>query len=125
VRTTTTKRSTRIAERAKEELASAIARELRDPRVAEVLVTRVHVTDDLGLCRVYFRLTTGGADLASRKRARDGLFAAAGVLRRVLGGALGLRRSPTLDFHYDEAQEKTDRIEAVLAEIKKEHGETE
>jgi ribosome-binding factor A len=125
VRTPTTKRSTRIAERAKEELAAAIARDLRDPRVAEVIVTRVHVTDDLGLCRVYFRLTTGGAEIERRKRARDGLFAASGVLRRLLGAALSLRRSPTLDFHYDEAQEKTDRIEAVLAEIKKDRGDAE
>jgi ribosome-binding factor A len=115
-------RSVRVAERIREEIASAIGRRLSDPRVADVIVTRAHVTDDLQLARVYVRLGSGG-DAASIQNALSGLERAAGLLRRMLGPALGLRRSPVLEFRFDDDQEKADRIEAVLAEIHKGRGE--
>ncbi len=122
MRTSNVQRSIRVAQRIREEIASAIGQRLSDPRVADVVVTRVHVTDDLQLARVHVRLGSGG-DAARIEKALAGLERAGGLLRRILGPALGLRRSPVLEFRHDDGMEKADRIERVLAEIKRERGQ--
>ena len=73
------KRATRVAGRLQEELSAAL-RELRDPRLEGVLVSRVELTDDLQLARVYVRRALGG-DADAIKAALKGLSAAAGRLR--------------------------------------------
>src|SRR3954463_15163739 len=105
----TGKRSARVAERVREEIATALGRDLQDPRLAYVVVTRVEMPDDLQLARVMVRLATGGEDPAMRKGALAGLVAASGQLRKRMGQALGLRRTPELTFHYDEGQDASTR----------------
>ena len=50
------KRSARVAERMRVELATML-RSLRDPRVVGALVTRIELTDDLSFARIYVRST--------------------------------------------------------------------
>ena len=127
----TVKRSIRVAERVREEIARAIERDLRDPRVADVVVTRVEMPDDLQLARVMVRLMklrpghTGNiaVDPDRQRTTLSGLYAAAGLLRKQLGIRLGLRRSPQLEFRFDESPEAVDRIEAVLQEIRADDAE--
>ena len=71
------KRSARVAERVREEIAMALARDLEDPRLDHVVVTRVEMPDDLQLARVRCVSPTGGDDPARRQRALAGLAAAA------------------------------------------------
>src|SRR4051794_32716473 len=111
------KRSARVAERVREEIATALTRDLQDPRLAYVVVTRVEMPDDLQLARVMVRLATGGEDPVQRKRALAGLAAASGPMRKKVGQALGLRRTPELTFHYDEGQDASTRVEQLLEEI--------
>ena len=108
-----------MAERVREELASAIARDLGDPRLAYVVITRVEMPDDLQLAKVQVRLTTGGEDPAARKRLLAGLTAATGLLRKRVGQSVGLRRAPEIRFYYDNGQDASTRIEALLHEIKR------
>jgi len=114
------KRSARVAERVREEIATALVRDMADPRLEHVVVTRVQMPDDLQLARVMVRLAAGGDDPARRKRALGGLAAAAGPLRKRVGQALGLRRAPELEFHYDEGQDASVRVEELLEEIRRE-----
>ena len=114
---TEVKRAVRVAERLREELAVLVAQEVRDPRVAGVVVARVQMTDDLRSARVFFRLLTGG-DAARREEAATGLASAAGMLRREVTRRLQLRSAPVLAFTYDAAQEKIERIEALLHEVR-------
>jgi ribosome-binding factor A len=118
---TTVKRSVRVAERIREELARAITRDLGDPRVAHAVITEVTMPDDLQLARVSVRLATGGGDLAARKRLLAGLVAANGFLRKRVGKNVGLRHAPELRFQYDEGQDASARIDEVLNEIKREN----
>ena len=111
------KRSVRIGERLREQLADLLGRQVHDPRVLGVVLSRVSMTDDLQLARVYVRLSAGGDDEAKRRALLAGLDSASGLLRRELGRSLNLRYAPRLAFHYDEAQEKRSRIDALLAEI--------
>lgn len=111
------KRATRVAGRLREELAAAL-RDLRDPRVAGAAVSRVEMTDDLQLAKVYVRRLEGG-DEASNKALIKGLDAASGRLRREVSRALALRYAPTLRFFYDEAPDAVQRVEEILRDIKK------
>jgi ribosome-binding factor A len=115
------KRATRVAGRLSEELSAAL-RDLGDPRLAGVLVSRVEVTDDLQQARVYVRRELGGADEKAVKAALKALGAASGRLRRTAGQALGLRYVPELRFFYDASLDQVSRIEELLLEVKRESG---
>ena len=114
----TVKRSVRVAERVREELARALARDVGDPRLSHVVITRVEMPDDLQMARVLVRLTIGAEDAGARKRLMAGLVAASGLLRKRVGHSVGLRRSPELRFQYDEGQDASLRVEELLQEIK-------
>ncbi len=115
---TTIKRSVRVAERVREEVARALARDLGDPRLSHVVITRVEMPDDLQLARVLVRLAIGAEDASARKRLLAGLTAARGFLRKTVGQRVGLRRAPELRFQYDEGQDASVRVEQILQEIK-------
>ena len=113
----TPKRAVRVAERVREEIARALVRDLSDPRLALAVVIRVEMPDDLSLARVMVRLASGGENEASQKRLLAGLNAASGLLRKLVGQNVGLRRAPELRFHYDAGQDASTRVEELLAEI--------
>jgi ribosome-binding factor A len=115
-------RSVRVGERVREELASIVALELRDPRLEGAAITDVSMTPDLQLARVRVRLVAvDPKDEASKRRALiAGLTSASGMLRREIAQRLGLRFAPKLTFHYDESPEAKDRIDRLLDEIAKE-----
>jgi len=92
-----------------------IARDLHDPGLGFITVTRVEVSPDLQHARVYY--TTLG-ELAKRKDTARALERAASFMRRQIGQRLRLRRSPELDFLFDESIGHQDRIEQLLQELK-------
>jgi ribosome-binding factor A len=113
-------RPTRVGEQIREDLTELISREVHDPGVGFITITRVNVTPDLQQARVYY--TTLGDDKA-RKETRRALERASPFLRRQLGGRLRLRRVPELQFFYDESIERHDRIERILQDIAAERSE--
>jgi ribosome-binding factor A len=116
------KRSVRVAERLREELAlllSHTSKVVGDPRVRGAIVSTVELTDDLQLAHVAVRLPAED-DPARRKALLRGLESASGVLRREVGKRLGLRYTPRLEFRYDESPEQRSRIDALLDEIARE-----
>lgn len=113
------KRAVRVAGQVRAQLVASL-RSLRDPRLASVLVSRVELTDDLQLARVFVRLEVGGEDERARRGALKALETASGRLRHELGQELGLRYVPDLRFHYDQAPDAVNRVEELLREIKAE-----
>lgn len=110
-------RGLRVAAQLREDLALAL-HGLEDPRLAAAGVTRVEITDDLKLARIYVRIAYGPDDAEARARLMRALRAACARLRRQAGRALGLRYTPELRFLYDKGQDAADRVEALLAEIR-------
>jgi ribosome-binding factor A len=113
-------RRVRIEREVLEQLIAAFG-ELSDPRLTGISVTRVAMTDDLRLARVYVRMGVAvaneGADEEAVERAlMRGLRAASGRLRRALAD-LELRFTPELRFHYDKGEEAARRVDELLAEI--------
>jgi|SRR5689334_23207014 len=107
-------RRERVAEQIRSELASLLAREVHDPGIGFVTLTRVQVTADLQSARVLY--TVLGDDRARQASSRA-LERATPFLRHQIGVRLRLRRTPALRFVYDDSIEGQDRIEQLLNEI--------
>ncbi len=107
-------RPDRVGDQLRGELADLLAREVHDPGVGFVTLTRVHVSPDLQQARVFY--TTLGDEQARRNTARA-LGRAAPFLRRKIGSRLRLKRVPELAFSYDESIAGQDRIEQILNEL--------
>jgi ribosome-binding factor A len=109
-----TARPSRVADQLRAEIAEVIAREVHDPGIGFLTITHVKVTPDLQTARVYY--TTLG-DAKARKESSRALERARPFLRRQIGRRLRLKRVPELEFFFDEAIERGDRIEQILQEI--------
>jgi ribosome-binding factor A len=107
-------RPSRVGDQLRAEIADLLAREVHDPGIGFLTITRVAVTSDLQQARVYY--TTLG-DARARKESSRALSRVAPFLRRQIGGRLRLKRVPELEFFFDESIEKGDRIERILQEI--------
>ena len=113
-------RPKRVGEEIRHELAELIAREVHDPGIGFLTITRVQVSADLQNARVYY--TTIGDEKARRETARA-LGRATPFLRRSIGKRLRLRHVPELAFSYDESIEKQDRIERIMLDLQAERAE--
>ena len=91
-----------------------LARDVHDPGIGFVTLTRVHMSPDLQQARVHYTVLGDQQARASSARA---LERAAPFLRRQLGARLRLKRAPDLVFSYDESIEGQDRIERILNEL--------
>lgn len=107
-------RPDRVADQIRHELGELLARDVHDPGIGFVTVTRVQVTPDLQTARVFY--TTLGDD-AARKNTARALQRAAPFLRRQIAHRLRLKRSAELTFIYDESIAGQDRIEQLLQEL--------
>jgi len=105
-------RSTRVAEQMQRELSVMIRRELRDPRLALVSVTRVDLSPDLGYARVYVHSLDPNPD---REGIVSGLTKAAGFLRGQIGKRLRLRIAAQFEFHYDQGLEAAAEMDVLIA----------
>jgi len=107
-------RPDRVADQIRSELASLLARDVHDPGIGFVTLTRVSVSPDLQQARVNY--TVLGDDKARQNTAKA-LERASPFLRRQIGSRLRLKRVPELLFHYDESVSGQDRIEQILNEL--------
>lgn len=111
-------RPDRVGDQIRQELSGLLSRgQVHDPGIGFITLTRVQVSPDLQLARVFY--TTLGDPQARRDTARA-LERATPFFRRHLGGALGLRRVPEIEFRFDESIERQDRIEQILRDLHEE-----
>jgi ribosome-binding factor A len=110
-------RPDRLGDQIRSEISHLLAREVHDPGVGFITLTRVSMTADLQIARVYY--TTMATDAARADTARA-LERVTPFLRRQLAGRLRLRRMPELEFRFDQSVEQHDRIERIIQEIHEE-----
>jgi ribosome-binding factor A len=109
------KRTERVADLIRRELADILMNRMRDPRLGFVSITGAEVTGDLSHAVVYLSSLDGAE---GRVQVVKVLSNAVPFLRRELAPRLGLREVPTLRFKYDESIERGARIEDLLRKIK-------
>jgi ribosome-binding factor A len=108
-------RPDRVADQLRGELATLLAREVHDPGIGFITLTRVQVTADLQLARVQYTVL---GDEKARATSARALERAVPFLRRQIGSRLRLKRAPDLKFIYDDSVAGQDRIERILNEIR-------
>jgi ribosome-binding factor A len=107
------RRSHRVADLVRSELANIVLTEAHDPDLRGVTITDVEMPPDLKSARVYFSCLSE----EERSRAGDALRRAAGYLRREVGQRCRLRYAPELSFISDLSLERGARIEELLQQV--------
>jgi ribosome-binding factor A len=112
-------RMRRVDEAIRQVIGDAVTADVKDPRVGFVTVTDVKTSADLRHARVFVSVL--GADgapsqPAQREDTLAGLRSAHGYLQARVARELHLKRTPTLEFTYDETTDRALRLEQLLDE---------
>ena len=110
-------RRERLAAAIRDNLSAMLLREVKDPRLAGVVISAVEFPGDLKLARAFFSVV---GDQERERQAADGLKQAAGFLRRQLARELRMHNPPDLEFRRDLGFERADRVQRILDKI---HGD--
>jgi ribosome-binding factor A len=112
----TNRRPDRVAAAIREEVATFLNQDVKDPRVVGlVTVTGVDVSRDLRVATVYVSIYGSEAERAATA---DGLASVASHLRSRIGRSLRLRLAPEIVFKPDESIARAARIETLLSQLK-------
>ncbi|HXW58305.1 MAG TPA: 30S ribosome-binding factor RbfA [Solirubrobacteraceae bacterium] len=110
----TSGRMRRVDEAIRQVISGVLAEGLKDPRVGFTTVTEVKTSADLRHARVYVSVL---GDERLRESTLVGLRSAHGFLQGRLASELRLKRTPTLQFCYDDTTERALRVNALIDEI--------
>ena len=108
-------RNRRVAQEILKEVNQILRKTVRDPRVEDVNITEVQVTGDLQQATIYYSILSSLA--SDKKAAQLGLDKAAGIVRRELGKALSIYKTPEIVFELDESVEYGNKIDAMLRKL--------
>ena len=106
-------RPARMAEVIREVAAETILFELRDPRIKMVTVTRVEVSGDLQIAKIYVSVM---GDQKTQDLCMHGLAHSAGFVQSKLGSRLKTRFTPTVRFYLDEGIKKSIEVSRLINE---------
>lgn len=108
------KRSQRVGDLLREEIADIIMRRLKDPRIGFITVTGVDMTEDLKLARVYVSCLKD----EERETTLEILNAARQFIRSEVAKRVRMKTIPSLEFRIDTSGGYGERIDRLLREIK-------
>jgi ribosome-binding factor A len=94
-----------------------LLREIKDPRIGFVTITRVKISKDLRVVKVFFSVL---GDQSVRADSLTGLNSAKGFVRRELGRRLRLRYVPDIVFSFDPSLEHMSRLAELIHQINEE-----
>lgn len=97
----------------REVLSARLAEGMKDPRIGFVTVTSVETSPDLRHARVYVSVL---GDDEQREQTLAGLGSAHGALQAMIAEELRMKRTPTLQFLYDDSIDRGMRITQLLEE---------
>jgi len=106
-------RTSRVSQQIQKELARILQQEVKDPRIGMVTISGVDVTRDLAYATVFVTFLTIGDQ--TNDESLEGLNAAAGYIRRLLGKAMRLRIVPEVRFTFDSTLTEGLRISELVS----------
>lgn len=107
----------RLQELIKQKVAMVVLRDLQDPRIRLVTITRVKLARDLSECKVYWSTLEEGG---SRSAVAHALEDSRGWIQREVASVLETRKVPVLAFVFDPAIEGAERLSRILREARAE-----
>jgi ribosome-binding factor A len=108
------KRSERVGDLIREEVADLIMYKLKDPRIGFVTVTGVEMTADLKLARVFVSIMRE----EERELTLEILNSSKNFIRSNLSKRLRMKFIPAIEFRLDTSVEYGFKIDRLLKEIK-------
>ena len=116
-----THRPDRVGDQIRQEISELLSRgAVHDPGIGFITLTRVKVSPDLQVARVYY---TSMGDPKARRETEKALERATPFFRRQVGSRLSLRRVPEIEFRFDESIGHQDRIEQILRDLHEEEAQ--
>ena len=106
-------RTSRVSQQVQKELARILQQEVKDPRIGMVTISGVDITRDLAYAKVFVTFLTIGEQ--TNDESLEGINAAAGYIRRLLGKAMRLRIVPEVRFCFDETLTEGLRISEMVS----------
>jgi ribosome-binding factor A len=110
----------RVADRIRVIVAEMLERRIKDARLGFVTVTDVRVTGDTQHATIFYTVL---GDDEQRKASSAALESAKGLIRSEVGGQLGMRHTPTLEFILDALPDSAAHIEDLLAKARRNDAE--
>ena len=107
----------RLEQQIQEKVATVLLRDLSDPRMGLVTITRVALSKDLETCDVYWSTLDEGKKRDLTERALD---SARGFVQRAVAGTLALRSAPRLRFVFDKAFAAATRVQELIGKARAE-----
>jgi ribosome-binding factor A len=107
-------RTERVDELLRQEIGELLRREVADPRIGFVTITRVDTAPDLSHARVWVSII---GQQTERQVTLGALRRAMPFIRHQLGGRVRLRRIPDLHVELDETAERGTRVLRLLHEL--------
>ncbi|OGQ22389.1 MAG: ribosome-binding factor A [Deltaproteobacteria bacterium RIFCSPLOWO2_02_FULL_44_10] len=105
-------RAERVAEQVFHVVTTACQYELSDPRIDGVRITRVKMTKDLRIVRIYFYV------LQEQQHRRDeiesGLKNASGFLKHLINNSVKLKFVPEVEIFFDDILAQEERVHHLL-----------
>jgi ribosome-binding factor A len=108
------KRSKRVGDLLREEIADIVIYKLKDPRIGFITVTGVDVTDDIKNARVYVSILKN----EDKETTLEILNSAKSFIRFELSKRLRMKFIPSIEFRLDVSIDYGSRIDKLLSEIK-------
>jgi ribosome-binding factor A len=98
------------------EISEIVAGELRDTPPAMITFTRVEITRDLKLAKIFYSVLGFEKEI---EKCTEYLRRHAGVIRHNIGRRMRIHALPELTFHYDASTDNVIRINEILEQLKK------
>lgn len=105
----------RLAHELKKIFNITLTQKLNDPALLWVNITEVLISKDLRYAKIYFSHYNNPA---SHEEIKEHLIKSSGFFKKQIAGAHIMRTIPELSFHYDDTEDRAEKVEALLASIK-------
>lgn len=110
------KKNEKIAELIKRNISEIIQFDLKDPKIGFITITDAQVTNDLSYAKVYVSFL---GQNARKEAGMKALERSKGYIRSELSKKMSTRKVPELQFVLDDALDKGNKIEKIIANINK------
>jgi ribosome-binding factor A len=111
-------RAEKIGDELKKEISLIINKETKDPRLQNITITAVKVSDDIGIANVFYTVI-GESIIKDQSEINPKVLKKfSGMIRSKLSKTMQIRRVPVINFRFDESIEYSDNIESLLKNIK-------
>ena len=111
-------RPEKIADLLKREVSLILSQQVKDPRLQNINITAVKVSDDIGIAYFYYTVIGKSIKKNESKIGNDILSKLSGMIRSKLSKIIEIRRVPKIIFKFDESIEYSENIEKLLKNLK-------